>query len=188
MSDRLKVANDGWLAGARHIASPNCDARPPATVVDALVIHHISLPPEHFSGDAIERFFTNRLDPGAHPYFEHLHDVHVSAHSLVRRLGALLQFVSCHQRAWHAGASHWAGETDINSCSIGIEIQNPGHEHGYPDFPPEQMQAIADLCRDIAQRRGIPPERVLAHSDRRSLRTQSSRTWCRRWPGTPGQR
>ena len=69
------------------------------------------------------------------------------------------------RRAWHAGSAFWAGESDINSCSIGIEIQNPGHEHGYPDFPPAQMQAIADLCRDIAQRCKIPPERVLAHSD-----------------------
>jgi N-acetylmuramoyl-L-alanine amidase len=89
----------------------------------------------------------------------------VSCQYVVDERGHITQMVSESQRAWHAGASHWAGETDINSCSIGIEIQNPGHEHGYPDFPPEQMQAIADLCRDIAQRRGIPPERVLAHSD-----------------------
>ncbi len=84
---------------------------------------------------------------------------------MVDERGHITQLVAETQRAWHAGASHWAGETDINSASIGIEIQNPGHEHGYPDFPPKQMQAIAALCRDIAQRRGVPPERVLAHSD-----------------------
>ena len=84
---------------------------------------------------------------------------------MIDEAGHITQIVAETQRAWHAGASHWAGETDINSASIGIEIQNPGHEHGYPDFPPAQMQAIAALCRDIAQRRGVPPERVLAHSD-----------------------
>ena len=89
----------------------------------------------------------------------------VSCHYVIDEAGHITQMVAETQRAWHAGASHWAGETDINSASIGIEIQNPGHEHGYPDFPPEQMQAIAALCRDIAQRRGVPPERVLAHSD-----------------------
>ncbi|MDP1640489.1 MAG: N-acetylmuramoyl-L-alanine amidase, partial [Hyphomicrobium sp.] len=68
----------------------------------------------------------------------------VSCHYVVDERGHITQMVSESQRAWHAGASHWAGETDINSCSIGIEIQNPGHEHGYPDFPPDQMQAIAE--------------------------------------------
>jgi N-acetylmuramoyl-L-alanine amidase len=89
----------------------------------------------------------------------------VSCHYVVDERGRITQLVAEAQRAWHAGASHWAGETDINSASIGIEIQNPGHEHGYPDFPSEQMQAIAALCHDIAQRRDIAPERVLAHSD-----------------------
>jgi N-acetylmuramoyl-L-alanine amidase len=89
----------------------------------------------------------------------------VSCHYVVDERGHITQMVAECQRAWHAGASHWAGETDINSCSIGIEIQNPGHEHGYPDFPPAQMQAIADLCGDIAKRCKVPPERVLAHSD-----------------------
>jgi N-acetylmuramoyl-L-alanine amidase len=68
-------------------------------------------------------------------------------------------------RAWHAGVSFWAGETDINSASIGIEIQNPGHMLGYPDFPAAQMRAVASLARDITRRNGIAPERVLAHSD-----------------------
>ena len=68
-------------------------------------------------------------------------------------------------RAWHAGLSRWAGETDINSISIGIEIHNPGHASGYPDFPAEQMRAVAALARDIVARWSIAPERVLAHSD-----------------------
>jgi N-acetylmuramoyl-L-alanine amidase len=95
----------------------------------------------------------------AHP------DAKVSCHYVVDEAGSITQMVAETKRAWHAGASHWAGETDINSLSIGIEIQNPGHEHGYPDFPQAQMQAIALLCRDIAERRAIAPEGILAHSD-----------------------
>lgn len=89
----------------------------------------------------------------------------VSCHYVVDEDGRITQMVEETKRAWHAGISHWSGNTDINSVSIGIEIQNPGHEFGYPDFPPAQMEAVAALCRDIARRRGVPPERVLAHSD-----------------------
>ncbi len=95
----------------------------------------------------------------AHP------DAKVSCHYVVDEAGAITQMVAEAKRAWHAGVSNWAGETDINSASIGIEIQNPGHEHGYPDFPNAQMQAVAALCRDIAERRAIAPEGILAHSD-----------------------
>lgn len=89
----------------------------------------------------------------------------VSCHYVIDEAGSITQMVAETKRAWHAGASQWTGETDINSLSIGIEISNPGHEHGYPDFPAEQMQAVSALCGDIAARRGVPPERVLAHSD-----------------------
>ena len=89
----------------------------------------------------------------------------VSCHYVIDEDGRITQMVPESLRAWHAGASHWAGETDVNSVSIGIEIQNPGHDRGYPDFPLPQMQAIAALCRDIAERRGIRPEGILAHSD-----------------------
>jgi len=89
----------------------------------------------------------------------------VSCHYVIDEDGVITQMVAEAKRAWHAGASHWAGESDINSVSIGIEIQNPGHDRGYPEFPRAQMQAIAALCRDIAQRRGIRPEGILAHSD-----------------------
>jgi N-acetylmuramoyl-L-alanine amidase len=89
----------------------------------------------------------------------------VSCHYVVDEKGIITQMVPESLRAWHAGLSYWAGETDINSVSIGIEIQNPGHEHGYPEFPRAQMQAVAALCRDIAHRRGIAREGILAHSD-----------------------
>lgn len=89
----------------------------------------------------------------------------VSCHYLVDVDGQIVQMVSEGRRAWHAGASHWAGEVDINSCSIGIEIQNVGPTNGYPDFPDVQMRAVEVLCLDILSRHDIAPERVLAHSD-----------------------
>jgi N-acetylmuramoyl-L-alanine amidase len=89
----------------------------------------------------------------------------VSAHYLVLEDGHVIQMVPEGRRAWHAGASFWGGETDINSCSIGIEIANPGHDYGYPDFPKRQIAAVTALCRGIQTRNTIRPERVLAHSD-----------------------
>ncbi|MES0383617.1 MAG: N-acetylmuramoyl-L-alanine amidase [Hyphomicrobium sp.] len=89
----------------------------------------------------------------------------VSCHYVIDDTGLITQMVPEAARAWHAGASHWAGETDINSVSIGIEIQNPGHAQGYPDFPNEQMLSVAALSRDIAARHAIRPESMLAHSD-----------------------
>jgi N-acetylmuramoyl-L-alanine amidase len=89
----------------------------------------------------------------------------VSAHYVVKEDGNVVQCVPESRRAWHAGQSAWEGETDINSCSIGIEIANPGHDHGYPDYPRRQIAAVTALCRSIFTRYRIPPERVLAHSD-----------------------
>jgi len=89
----------------------------------------------------------------------------VSCHYVIDEHGVVTQMVAETMRAWHAGVSRWAGESDINSASIGIEIQNPGHEHGYPDYPEVQMQAVVALSRDIIARNRIRPERVLAHSD-----------------------
>ena len=96
----------------------------------------------------------------------------VSAHYVVLEDGHIIQLVAEERRAWHAGVSFWAGETDINSCSIGIEIANPGHEHGYPDFPKRQVAAVTALCRSIFTRHKIPADRVLAHSDVAPARKQ----------------
>lgn len=89
----------------------------------------------------------------------------VSCHYVIAEDGAITQMVPESMRAWHAGVSFWRGERDINSHSIGIEIQNPGHEHGYPDFPPSQMASVIALGKDIVKRNHIPPDGVLAHSD-----------------------
>jgi len=96
----------------------------------------------------------------------------VSAHYFVFEDGRIIQMVEEGRRAWHAGAAFWAGETDINSCSIGIEIANPGHDFGYPDFPMRQVAAVTALCRSIFTRHTIPPMRVLAHSDVAPARKQ----------------
>ena len=96
----------------------------------------------------------------------------VSAHYFVRQDGHIVQCVSEARRAWHAGAASWGGESDLNSCSIGIEIVNPGHDHGYPDFPKRQIAAVSALCRSIFTRYRIPPDRVLGHSDIAPARKQ----------------
>jgi N-acetylmuramoyl-L-alanine amidase len=96
----------------------------------------------------------------------------VSAHYFVFEDGRVVQMVEESRRAWHAGISSWAGETDINSCSIGIEVANPGHDYGYPDFPARQIAAVTALCRGILTRHTIPAERVLAHSDIAPARKQ----------------
>jgi N-acetyl-anhydromuramoyl-L-alanine amidase len=155
----MRVDSEGWLAGARRVESPNCDARPAATVIDTLVIHHISLPPEYFIGDAIERLFTNRLDPQAHPYFERLREVHVSAHFLVRRRGELLQFVSCEQRAWHAGASRLLERERCNDFSIGIELEGSSAR----PFTKTQYRRLEQLV--VALRRRYPLRFIAGHSD-----------------------
>lgn len=114
---------DGWLAGIRRIVSPNQEARPADAQVSLVVIHNISLPPDDFSGDRVEQFFANRLDPNAHPYFATIAGLRVSSHFLIRRSGRVVQFVACDQRAWHAGKSTWQGRDDCNDYSVGIELQ-----------------------------------------------------------------
>lgn len=118
--------DNGWLAEARQVPSPNQDARPRGEV-SAVVLHSISLPPGVFGGDAIERLFTNRLDPTAHPFFAEIEGVRVSAHLLIRRDGECVQFVPFPARAWHAGRSRWIDEgclrCALNDFTVGIELE-----------------------------------------------------------------
>ena len=128
--------------------SPNIEPRFRGLSPSILVLHYTGL-------ESIER----ALDVLSRP------DCKVSCHYVVDVDGRVTQMVAEEMRAWHAGVSSWHGETDINSASIGIEIQNPGHALGYPDFPDAQMQAVTALSLDICRRHGLVPERVLAHSD-----------------------
>ena len=155
----MKVDGEGWLDSARRVSSPNCDARPAGVVADTLVIHHISLPPEHFIGDAVERLFTNRLDLEAHPYYARLRDVHVSAHFLLRRRGELLQFVSCRQRAWHAGPSRLLERERCNDFSIGIELEGSSAR----PFTATQYRRLVKLI--AALRQAYPLRFIAGHSD-----------------------
>ncbi|MCC7485508.1 MAG: 1,6-anhydro-N-acetylmuramyl-L-alanine amidase AmpD [Burkholderiales bacterium] len=138
----------GWLRDARRCDSPNFGLRPPDMPVDLLLLHSISLPPGEYGGDAIAALFTNQLDWDAHPYFQQIRGLKVSAHFLVRRDGGLWQFVSCDARAWHAGASCHRGRDNCNDFSIGIELE--GLE-GEP-FEPAQYRALARLCVAVARR------------------------------------
>ena len=156
----MTIGPDGRLRGARFVASPNCDARPRGCAVSLLVLHSISLPPGIYGGDAVERLFTNRLDPHAHPYFREIRHLRVSAHFYVRRDGALQQFVPLQLRAWHAGASRWRGRERCNDCSVGVELE--GREDRA--FTDAQYRCLARLARALAAR--LPALRACAaHSD-----------------------
>ena len=156
---RWRIDAHGWLPAARRVESPNCDARPPDARVELLVVHHISLPPGHFRGDAIERLFTNRLEADAHPAFAPIAALRVSAHFLIRRHGTLVQFVSCEARAWHAGASTFRGRERCNDFSIGVELEGTG-ERTYTDA---QYCRLARLAGLLAQR--YPLRWVAGHED-----------------------
>ena len=147
----------GWWTGAQALRSPNHGPRPAAAVVDLVVLHSISLPPGVFGGDAIARLFTNRLDWAAHPYFETLRGLQVSAHFLVRRDGRTLQFVSTDRRAWHAGASTWRGRPNCNDYAIGIELE--GLEGGR--FEAAQYNALVPLLQALALRH--PLQAITGH-------------------------
>jgi AmpD protein len=113
----------GLLDVARQCPSPNRDARPDPDDIGLVVIHGISLPPGEFGGDAIDRLFTNSLQPDAHPYFAEIAGLRVSSHLLIRRDGGIVQYVPFHERAWHAGRSCWAGREECNDFAIGIELE-----------------------------------------------------------------
>lgn len=114
---------DGWATGVRVCPSPHCNSRPPAERISLLVIHNISLPPGDFGGGFVEAFFTGSLDPRQAPYFAEIAPLRVSAHFFIERHGDITQFVSCLDRAWHAGVSRYAGRSDCNDFSIGIELE-----------------------------------------------------------------
>jgi AmpD protein len=143
----------------RLVESPNQDERPPGTEISLLVVHSISLPPGEYGGDAIERLFTNRLDPAAHPYFREIAELRVSSHFLIRRDGELLQFVPVERRAWHAGVSSWRGRERCNDFSIGVELE--GSDDG--PFEPAQYLRLAGLIQSLQA--ALPIRDIAAHSD-----------------------
>lgn len=149
--------NDGWYASATRCDSPNFGPRPADQAITLALIHSISLPPGEYGGDAIERLFTNRLDWEAHPYFQSIRGLQVSAHFLIRRDGEVLQFVSCDQRAWHAGQSCFQDQPNCNDYSIGIELE--GLEGQMFETP--QYDALRALLQSLAKH--YPIEHVAGH-------------------------
>jgi len=139
------------------LTSPNFGPRPPGAEVTLLVVHSISLPPGQYGGPEVEQLFTNTLDWDAHPYFQTIRGLKVSAHFFIRRTGEVVQFVDCDQRAWHAGQSQWQGRLNCNDYSIGIELEGLEGD----TFEPAQYEALATLCAELAQR--YPIAHVVGH-------------------------
>lgn len=144
----FRIGADGWCSEAQCLPSPNFDARPEGVEPFLLVIHNISLPPGQFGGSWIADLFTNTLDFAAHPAFDELRGVHVSAHFLIRRNGELLQFVSGNERAWHAGASSFEGKERCNDFSIGVEMEGSDFE----PFAEVQYETLAALTNALCSR------------------------------------
>lgn len=145
------IDGEGWCQCARREPSPNCDDRPEGVVSQLLVIHNISLPPGEFGGSYIADLFCNRLDFDAHPYFDQLRPLRVSAHFLIRRDGEVVQFVPAHRRAWHAGVSSFEGRERCNDFSIGIELEGTD----FTPFTPAQYDALLGLSQALVSRYGL---------------------------------
>lgn len=165
MSEKMSIDEDwaitgGWLKSARHCPSPNFNQRPVATPISLLVIHNISLPPGEFGGGFVHQFFQNQLDPTTHPYFETIAELTVSAHLFIERDGKTTQFVSFDDRAWHAGASSFAGVPNCNDYSIGIELEGTDDQ----DFTDLQYQQLVKVTRQLLRTYPtLTPERILGH-------------------------
>ena len=150
---------EGRLARALQIPSPNCDLRPAGSLINLLVVHSISLPPGRFGGPAVIDFFLNRLNHDAHPYFEQIRGMEVSAHFFIRRSGELIQFVPCALRAWHAGRSQWKGRERCNDFSIGIELEGTDASA----FSGSQYGQLSRLTQEL--QRQYPIRDIVGHSD-----------------------
>ena len=146
---------------AAHVCiSPNCDQRPGGeTDVSLVVVHAISLPPNRFGGDAVQRLFTNALNPNGHPFFREIYQLRVSSHYFIRRDGELIQFVPPEMRAWHAGVSSWRGRDRCNDFSIGVELEGCDTL----PFEPVQYEVLAQLIVEFCGR--FPIQGVTGHSN-----------------------
>lgn len=155
---RYQVNPSGWVGDARQISSPNFDMRP-ATDITLIVLHNISLPPNQYGGDGIIQLFTNQLNPAEHPYYAQIHTQKVSAHFLIRRDGTVIQFVSCLDRAWHAGVSNWQGRERCNDFSVGIELEGSDFE-AFEDSQYEQLNYLIASLKNA-----YPIQDIAGHSD-----------------------
>ena len=155
----IQINSNGICSEAKFIASPNIDARPNAEDISLIVIHNISLPPKQYGGNGVIDLFSNQLNPDEHPYYAEIAPLKVSSHFFIRRDGELIQFASCNDRAWHAGASNWQGRERCNDFSIGIELEGSDFEA----FEPMQYETLESLITSIKTR--YPIEAITGHSD-----------------------
>ena len=167
----IKIDRNGFADSARQIASPNFDERVNsdcndkaatenmAPEISMIVIHNISLPPNQYGGNGVAELFTNTLNPNEHPYYAEIYMRKVSSHFFIRRDGELIQFVSCLQRAWHAGVSNWLGRERCNDFSIGIELEGSDFEA----FEPAQYKVLQQLISGL--RKAYPIQHIVGHSD-----------------------
>ena len=152
---------DGALSGATQIPSPNFNQRPDDAEIQLVVIHNISLPPSQFGGGYIQQFFQNKLDWSAHPYFQTIEGMQVSAHLLILRTGEVIQFVNFKDRAWHAGRSSYLGKKECNDYSIGIELE------GSDDLPFQEIQyeKLAEVVATLQLAYPKIQQHLAGHSD-----------------------
>jgi AmpD protein len=152
----------GLLQDISYHPSPNYDERPDCDDISGIVIHNISLPPGEFGGGWIDALFLNQLDPKAHPYFEHIYQLRVSAHLLIRRTGEIIQYVPFHHRAWHAGQSKWDGRERCNDFTIGIELEGSDDQY----FEITQYEKLADVISTLFDNYPeLNKQRLKGHSD-----------------------
>jgi N-acetyl-anhydromuramoyl-L-alanine amidase len=154
--------DSGLMGGARQVVSPNFDARPQGSPIDLIVIHGISLPPGEFGGPWIDQLFTNTLPAERHPYFAEIEGLRVSSHLVIARDGALTQYVSFNDRAWHAGRSSYQGRIECNDYSIGVELEGADTVPYEPAQYEALAKTIAALCVAYP---ALSPQRVAGHSD-----------------------
>jgi len=163
MQSALKIdPATGLAAGVRQVLSPHFDARPAGVLPELIVIHGISLPPGEFGGPWIDRLFTGSLPPDAHPFFQDVSRLRASAHALIRRCGAIVQYVPFGQRAWHAGQSHYRGRAACNDFSIGIELEGTD-DIPYTEPQYEQLAVLVEALLDTYP--SLSAEHIAGHSD-----------------------
>jgi len=148
---------DGWCQGAQVCKSPNFGPRPSQTAIDLLVIHSISLPPGVYGGGEVQQLFSNQLNWDAHPYFQSIRSLEVSSHFFIERTGKVWQFVSCNDRAWHAGKSAYRGKENCNDHSIGIELEGLEGD----TFDDLQYENLSRLCTALG--RHYPIAHIAGH-------------------------
>jgi AmpD protein len=187
----MQIIN-GRITGIKFVNSEHCDERMNEKDVCLLVIHNISLPPDQFGGDYVERFFTGQLSADEHPFFESIYKMRVSAHLFINRNGEIVQFVPFHRRAWHAGVSSFQGKSKCNDFSIGIEMEGTD-DLPYTDKQYDSLLAVSHLImhtypqihlgsivghQDIAPDRKTDPGVSFDWSRYRSQLSSSSRQQC----------